>query len=610
MEKVIHYCWFGGKPLPKLAKKCIKSWKKFLPDYKIIEWNEKNFDINCTDFSKKAYEEKKYAFVSDVARTKALKEYGGIYFDTDMLVTKNIDHLLSNEFFAGWESEYNIAVGVLGVAHKNHPIINQMWEFYCENDFDVDNVFSLSIPTILSGILKSNYDLVYDHLKNQYLGDGVCIYARDYFYPIGSDASSEQMFTENTCMVHYYIGSWLPDWQKKRIKFRMALGKKLGDFVLDILVICKHLLKAIFSMLIYPAKYVRNRIKHKNGIKLVIDKFREDIDSLTSNDYIAFYNNNWFGTQNATKALFDNTIGISEIEDDEIIDSFAKIIANKGFNLVIFSAFSFGWDKLVKKIKEYNSSICIKAIWHGSNALNTEYYDFNMFETIFKLYNGKYLDNIAFVKKSMFEFYKLKGYDVEFIANTVKISDDEKSQLKIDTKYTSKGAKIGLYASGDRWVKNFYNQLAAASLFKDVKIDCIPLSEKAVKMGKILDVNVLGLYSSIPKEKLWERMMRNDINLYVTFTECAPLIPLESFELGVPCITGDNHHYWEGTKLRDYLVVSSNDNAIEIYNKAVFCLEHKDEIMALYKEWKKDYDLTAIETVESFLKNRDISRKK
>ena len=91
MEKIIHYCWFGGKPLPKLAKKCIKSWKKFLPDFEIREWNETNFDINITKFSKQAYDAKKWAFVSDVARIYALKNYGGIYFDTDMIVTKNID---------------------------------------------------------------------------------------------------------------------------------------------------------------------------------------------------------------------------------------------------------------------------------------------------------------------------------------------------------------------------------------------------------------------------------------------------------------------------------------------------------------------------------------
>lgn len=100
MEKYIHYCWFGNNKLPKLAKKCIKSWKKYLPEYKIIEWNENNFDVNITRFSKQAYEAKNWAFVSDVARIYALKEMGGIYFDTDMMITSHVsDDILEKDFF-------------------------------------------------------------------------------------------------------------------------------------------------------------------------------------------------------------------------------------------------------------------------------------------------------------------------------------------------------------------------------------------------------------------------------------------------------------------------------------------------------------------------------
>ena len=179
MKKYIHYCWFGGKPLPKLAKKCIKSWKKYLPNFEIIEWNEQNFDVNMTNFSKKAYDAKKWAFVSDVARVYALKEYGGIYFDTDMIVTKNVDELFKDEVFAGWESEFNVAVGVLYSKNKNHPLINKLWDFYKENDFDEDNMFSFSIPTLLGNILKTEYGLKYDHMHNQLLKDGIKIYARD-----------------------------------------------------------------------------------------------------------------------------------------------------------------------------------------------------------------------------------------------------------------------------------------------------------------------------------------------------------------------------------------------------------------------------------------------
>ena len=100
-------------------------------------------------------------------------------------------------------------------------------------------------------------------------------------------------------------------------------------------------------------------------------------------------------------------------------------------------------------------------------------------------------------------------------------------------------------------------------------------------------------------------MAKNDINFYVTFTECAPLIPLESLELGVPCITSNNHHYWKDTKLEKYLVVEKADNVNAIYKKASYCLEHKDEVLELYKDWKKNNDKESIDSVKKFLERND-----
>ena len=125
MAKIIHYCWFGGNKKPKKLKKYIKSWKKYLPDYEIMEWNESNFDVNITKFSKKAYECKKWAFVSDVARIYALKEYGGIYFDTDVQVIKSLTPLLDTKFLCGMEIGNHYGTGIIG-AEKNSPIIKKI----------------------------------------------------------------------------------------------------------------------------------------------------------------------------------------------------------------------------------------------------------------------------------------------------------------------------------------------------------------------------------------------------------------------------------------------------------------------------------------------------
>lgn len=98
-------------------------------------------------------------------------------------------------------------------------------------------------------------------------------------------------------------------------------------------------------------------------------------------------------------------------------------------------------------------------------------------------------------------------------------------------------------------------------------------------------------------------MAGNDLNLYVTFTECAPLIPLESLELGVPCLTGNNHHYWEGTELGEYLIVDEADDVNKIHDKMEKCVANREKILRLYREWKKEYDVEARKSVEDFLKN-------
>ena len=113
IPKVIHYCWFGGNPLPNIAVKCINSWKKYFPDYEIIEWNESNFDLFSCDYCREAYDAKKWAFVSDYARFKILYEHGGVYFDTDVELVKKIDFLLKYSAFFGFENKKYISTGRL-----------------------------------------------------------------------------------------------------------------------------------------------------------------------------------------------------------------------------------------------------------------------------------------------------------------------------------------------------------------------------------------------------------------------------------------------------------------------------------------------------------------
>lgn len=136
ISKVIHYCWFGGNPLPASAIKCINSWKKYFPGYEIKEWNESNFDVNFIPFTQEAYAAKKYAFVSDVARFWILEKEGGLYFDTDVEVIKGFDDILSEGAFLGVEipsqdgavPQVNPGLG-LG-AERGNAVIKSVLEYY------------------------------------------------------------------------------------------------------------------------------------------------------------------------------------------------------------------------------------------------------------------------------------------------------------------------------------------------------------------------------------------------------------------------------------------------------------------------------------------------
>lgn len=205
MDKYIHYCWFGGKKLPKKVKKYINTWKKYLPDYKIMEWNEENFDVNITKFSKDAYSNKKWAFVSDVARIYALKEFGGIYFDTDIEIVKNIDNILDNEIWLGREDDEYIATAMIGVKKAHNKHIENIFKIYDDIEFDSNNMYKFTNPKIFTKYFKE-YGFKKGDSK-QVLDSDVHIYPKEYFNPKSYDGQNNR-FTDNTCIIHHFDASW------------------------------------------------------------------------------------------------------------------------------------------------------------------------------------------------------------------------------------------------------------------------------------------------------------------------------------------------------------------------------------------------------------------
>lgn len=599
MEKIIHYCWFGNKPLPKLAKKCIKSWKKFLPDYKIIKWTEENVDLEECPFIKGAYENKKWAFVADYVRAKVLNEYGGIYFDTDMEVTKDISNLLEKETFLGIEDSGFVAVGVWYEKNKNSFLTSELLKQYQKiKKFELEKMTKISIPKMLTPILEP-YGLKKGAKEIQVLHDTITIYPRDYFYPY-SYHRDNNIFTDHTCMIHYYDASWIPLKQRIEMKMVRAFGKDNTNFILDRYRKMKWGLVRVLKLILFPIVIYR-RIKRKQQMITKeylerLDRTIKTIDQLKGASYITFYNGSWFGVTSATKELFTNLVDCGEIFRKKDVTRIANAIFNSHIKQVVFSSFAIGWKDLVLSLKR-KKDIKIKTFWHGSHSQILDLYGWERNLEIIELHRANKIDIMGTCKKSLMNFYTSQGYKAYFITN--KVSDVKNSSIKQET---SKKTIIGIYAAKcDDWRKNMYSQMAAIKLIDHAVMDMVPLNKQAEEFAKQYHIEVTGVKTSIPREQLLERIAHNDVNLYVTFSECAPMLPLESMELGVPCITGNNHHYFQHTELEKYIVIEDEADIEQIKDKIILCLENRERIINLYKEFSKNNLQQATKNVTEFL---------
>lgn len=237
IPKIIHYCWFGRGPLPELAQKCIASWKKYLPDYEIKEWNEDNFDVNIIPYTAEAYQAKKYAFVSDYARFWILYKYGGIYFDTDVEVIRPIDDIVERGNFMGFETDPKLQVKAdasearvnpglgLGVA-PGLGIIKKMLDYYEGRHFEFipGGIGQLTIVHIATEVLRKA------GLKQQQgiqQVDDMWIYPAEYFCPINLKTGRIHV-RPNTRTIHHYAGTW----QDKHFSFKEWIKKVLPESLL------------------------------------------------------------------------------------------------------------------------------------------------------------------------------------------------------------------------------------------------------------------------------------------------------------------------------------------------------------------------------------------
>lgn len=228
IPKIINYCWFGGKTIPPKFMRNIESWKKYLPDYQIVRWDESNFDVHCNKFVEGAFRAKKYAFVSDYARFAILNRTGGIYFDTDVEVIRPLDDILAAGPFMGEEGKGLVATGLGMAMEPGMLFLREMEDLYNRMEFQItdENEQTVTVVGHVSRLLKKHgFDPTSGAIQNVC---GINIYPKDYFCPQAYKTGIITI-TENTRTIHHYAESWLSPVERAIHNCIIYLRRKHGE---------------------------------------------------------------------------------------------------------------------------------------------------------------------------------------------------------------------------------------------------------------------------------------------------------------------------------------------------------------------------------------------
>ena len=221
IPRVIHYIWFGKNPKNKSVQKCIASWRRFCPDYKIIEWNESNYNIKKNRYMYEAYKAKKWAFASDFARYDIVYQYGGIYLDTDVELVASMDELLNNQMFMGFLEDRRVNSGLGFGSVKGNPILKEILQYYENRSFYKKNgEMDLRICNHNETLVLVKHGLVRNGKEQQL--DLAHIYPRIYLNPEDGNPA------DKTIAVNHFNGSWTSWTHRSRMKKNVFFRKNFN----------------------------------------------------------------------------------------------------------------------------------------------------------------------------------------------------------------------------------------------------------------------------------------------------------------------------------------------------------------------------------------------
>ena len=327
---------------------------------------------------------------------------------------------------------------------------------------------------------------------------------------------------------------------------------------------------------------------------------KEKIKTYNNEEYIVFYNPTWLGVAASTKGLFKNNVPLEHVYGKKSIKSIANTVTENNIKTIIFSQICDGWTKIIEEIKRNNSDVKIKVIWHGNCYEYFSDFTWNLNKEVMSLYKEGKIDSFGFVRSTMYEFYKKSGFKSFYLQNNVYKNRNEEIE-KTERNSDNNKVKMGIYNADSRELKNIYTALSAMKLIPNGVADVVPINEGAKKFTEILQLETTSLDDYISNDELMKRISKNDINIYPTFTENAPMFPLESFEMGVPCLLGNNNDYFVGTELGKHVILEKEDDAVYIKEKILDTLKNKDLVIKLYLEWKKDFNIKCERLVKEFI---------
>lgn len=560
----------------------------FVEQFKNIEGFEIAF-ADIREMESKANISKDNPLYEDYLRLLYSKENPGLNIFTKCELVGDLRQVLRNDFFIGYKDANNISTGLIYAKDIDNKYITKAIEVIEEGKIqDITEVFSKVLSINLSKIVNSLVKL----------DNNSFIYPFDYFYPLDYEGHGKR-FSENTKLVMYK-----DEKMSKKVKRKLNSFKKYGGPATVYLNSMIDTLRTNIGRKKYNFMLKAGIATDKKGSKEqieqtinVLSKYPKDID------YIIIHNPNWMGVTSATKELFTNLVPLQELNSNSDVDRVVQKILELNPKQIIFSAFADGWEKLARKIREKRPQIKIKSFWHGSHSQVVDEINWRTNTHVINLHKEGVIDVMGTCKESLLNFYLSQGYKAAFLKNTVRLDEELLNEVKgAKEANKNKNLKIGLYAAGLDWRKNMYTQMAAASLYDNAIIDSLPLSYESEAFMSKFKIGLEGQRKGVPRKELLKRMSLNDINLYVTFSECAPMLPIESMEVGTLCISGNNHHYFKNTTLEEYLIVNREDDVIAIKEKIDYALENKDKIFELYNSWKQNYDQESLDSVQEFLK--------